>query len=636
MLYSLIPKFRLQRAAFPLRICGLLFCFCGGAIAQRQLPYLDAARNSPFTQIDLEEMYRQQIILDASRNGPAQGPLEPGTLSALDMQAPNKAVRELSRATSLLKEQKVKEAVHYLEKAIEIYPKFVSAHIDLGLAYFNLKDKRAKEEFETATKLDDQFPISYLYLGMMSLWSNDFPAADSSLEKAAFLSPNDPQILNALAFAQNGNHKYPEVLRTVDRIHRLEHHSMADVHYIAAAAAISLHEINSAQAQLNLFLREDPSGPLSPVARDTLDQLVHGAQPATPTTVRENSSQPPAITSTVTFPNSPRLQSELQNVASVNDSTDDSDKLAEATPPPLAAPAVPNSRMLPEVDWGNAYTIRKAVDETALFLAVSEGGKMVNDLSASEIEIRDDGKAPERILEFLPQSQLPLRLGMLIDTSGSVEHRITFEKAAAKKFIDRVLNPVSDLAFVAGFDTEVSVTQDFTRDIEELNRGVDNLGRRGEGTAVFDAVHYACWKLAAYPDQGRVARVLVVLTDGEDNSSNRSLKQAIEAAEASGITVYTFNPSESIDLQSDANRVLEVIAARSGGDSMHPRTIRDLEHFFEELSDAIRSRYLVAYKPAGFLPDGSYHRLKVTAVHRGKHLQVHVRKGYYARMAWNH
>lgn len=625
------PRSRfLQPVALLLALLG----FSGNALAQRQLPYLDAARNSPFAEVDFDEIYRQQLILDTAdkdRISQPEAQFEAGTVSALDLNAPQKAVKMLKEATSQLKAERAKEAARSLEQAIKTYPKFVSAHILLGITYFDLKDKRAKDEFETATRLDDQFPVSFLYLGMLSLWSNDFAAADANLEKAAFLSPNDPQILNALAFAQNGVGKYADVLRTVDHLHQLDHHGMADVHYIAAAAAISLHDINSSTAELSTFLLEEPSGPLSAVARQRLEEFAH-LHDAAPKGAAAIQVAPPA-TDLVTFPNTARLESELSDLGTDPESSDDS---SGSVQPAINAPGDRSNRSssTPAATWSNTFTIRQAVDETALFLAVSEHGKMVNDLSISDIRIRDDDKPPQRILQFLPQSKLPLRLGILVDTSGSVEHRIAFEKTAAKTFLEKVLNPESDLAFVAGFDIEVSVTQDFTHDAAALDQGVDQLGRHSDGTSIFDAVHFACWKLAAYPDQGRVARVLVLLSDGEDNSSHHSLKQSIEAAEASGITVYTINTSEYNDADSDANKVMHVIAQRSGGESTYARNLRELEHYFQQLSEAIRSRYLIAYKPADFVPDGSYRKLKVTAQHDGKRLQVHVRKGYYARMAW--
>jgi len=631
------PFFR-ARAIHPdshLRVGIVILTLCSLALAQRQLPYLDASRNSPLAQVDFDEIYRQQVILDAAekdRFARPQAQFESGTVSALDMNAPEKAVRQLKHAMFRLKEQKVKDAVRDLQDAINTYPKFVSAHILLGLAYFDLKDKRAKDEFETATYLDDQLPTSFLYLGMMSLWTNDFSAADANLEKAAFLSPNDPQILNVLAFAQNGAHKYADVLQTVHRLHRLDHHGMEGVHYVAASAALSLGDVETAKNELRTFLSEDPSGPLSAVARQKLDQLSRGRDSIVETVPA--ASVVPAEAKVVTFPNTARLKSELNSVAAASDPADESS--APPEPASFADGGVQTRARPAGANWSSVFTIRKAVDETAVFLAVSEDGKMVNDLSLSDIRIRDDNRPPERILQFLPQSKLPLRLAVLVDTSGSVEERIGFEKSAAKRFLGRVLNPGSDLAFVASFDTEVFVAQDFTGDANALDQGVDKLVRSGEGTAVFDAVHFACWKLGAYPDQGRVARVLVLLSDGEDNSSHRSLRQALDAAEAAGITVYTINTSQNFDLQTDANHVLRIIGQRSGGESVYPQNMRELEHYFRQLSDAIRSRYLIAYKPANFIPDGSYHRLKISAERDGRRLQVHVRKGYYARMTWNH
>ena len=631
------PRFRFLRIIQLLTICAPIF-FCNFALGQRQLPYLNGTRNSPLAQVDFDEVYRQQMVLNAmqhDRSTPQPEQFAVGTVSALDMTAPKNAVQKLREATSLLAAQKAKEAVHYLRKAIEIYPKFVSAHIELGLAYFDLKDKRAKDEFETAARLDDQLPISHLYLGVLSLWSNDFTAADTSLEKAAFLSPNDPKILDVLAFAQNGAHKYSEVLRTVEHIHRLDHRGMGEVHYVAAAAALALHDVNSSKSELNIFLREEPTGALAPIARNYLEKLSHGDE--TLLQLQESTTVQLVSLSTkqITFPNTDRLESELNAAAAATDSTDDFGDLSaptieETLLAPNEVPANP-----PVANWMNNFTIRQSVDETALFLAVSEHGKMINDLSASDIRIRDDNKAPIRILQFLPQSKLPLRLGVLIDTSGSVEHRISFEQHAAKKFLERVLNPESDLAFVGGFGTELRVTQDFSGDSIALSEGVNRMGRDGEGTAVFDAIYKACWKLAAYPDHGRVARVLVVLSDGEDNASHRSLKQAIDAAESASVAVYALNTSEDFDTQSDANKVLEAIAEGTGGESKYPRTMSELERYFGQLSEAIRSRYLIAYKPADFAPNGSFRKLKVTAAKDGRTLKVHVRKGYYARLAEN-
>src|SRR5271170_4167683 len=123
-----------------------------------------------------------------------------------------------------MKAQNSKEAIRHLQKAIADYPKFVSAHVGLGLAYIDQEDPgRARSEFETAAKLDDTFPGSFLHLGRLALSQNDFPAAESALEKAAALHPKDVNILSVLAYAQNGTHQYRQALETAQLVHTLDH-----------------------------------------------------------------------------------------------------------------------------------------------------------------------------------------------------------------------------------------------------------------------------------------------------------------------------------------------------------------------------------------------------------------------------
>jgi VWFA-related protein len=235
------------------------------------------------------------------------------------------------------------------------------------------------------------------------------------------------------------------------------------------------------------------------------------------------------------------------------------------------------------------------------------------------------------MLQFLPQSKLPLRLALLVDTSGSVQSRFKFEKHAASKLVQKVVSNPADLGFVAGFANDITVTQDFTADPGKISVGLEQL-KNGGGTRLFDAVSFACWKLAKYPDRERVARVLVVLSDGEDNSSHRTLKQSIQDAEATGVTVYMVSTKEGNGPKTDADKVLEALAERSGGDAMFPGDTITLGSTLDKLGDLIRSRYLVAYSPADFVPNGSYRTIQINAEKEGKRLQVHARKGYYARL----
>jgi VWFA-related protein len=256
---------------------------------------------------------------------------------------------------------------------------------------------------------------------------------------------------------------------------------------------------------------------------------------------------------------------------------------------------------------------------------------MVDDLDSSDIRVLDDNKPPQRIVEFAPQSKLPLRLALLIDVSGSVRDRFSFEKRAATNFIHDVLISSSDLAFIGGFSNQTTVTQDFTADQGQLAKGIEQLANGG-GTSLFDAVSSACWKLADYPDDDRVARVIVVVSDGEDNSSHTTLKQAVRTEEKTGVTVYTISTRQDIGTKTDADKVLEALAESGGGDAMFPYDALSLGNVFKQLRERIRSRYFLAYEPSDFHPNGSYRSIRIIARKNGKTLQVRTRKGYHARL----
>lgn len=612
-----------------------IFCLCACAFAQDTLPYLTANRDSVFTQPDLDQMYLEQQARDAAVATVVSIPKEElgnsRSVSVLDLIVPRKAVWQFQRGVMALKEQNAKDAIRYLQKAVEIYPNYVSAHNALGIAFLDQHlDDRAKEEFQTAAKLDDRVPLPFMNLGILALWTNDFSAAESNLDKAAALKSSEPAVLAALAYAQNGNHHYADALRTTAQVHRLNHRGQATVHYVAADAARSLHDWTTMQNELRTFLAEDPANPLAPAAHKYLSLLANPpSHPAYsgPTGIELIASG--SISEVLTFPDSARLQSELK---AVNDSSTCCDDYLDATPSsPAPFRQVGQKRPPTFTTWNKVFTIHQAVDETTVFFAVTEGRHTVNDLSVSDIQVRDDNRPPDRIEQFTSESQLPLHLGLLIDTSSSVAPRMVFEKLAAERFLGKILNSESDLAFVAGFSSGVVVSQDFTSDPAALAKGIQNLPHIEDATSLFDAIYYACWKLAAYPDEGRVAKVLVILTDGEDNSSTRSLQQSIDEAEASGVTVYTINTSESLLFPTEANKILQTLAERTGGESVAPPTLKAFDHYLSRLPNIIRSRYLIAYRPADFAPDGTYRTIRVYATKNGKHLKVHARRGYYAR-----
>lgn len=621
------------------RRLALAALLLSGISAFAQIPLLNTgAADSGFAQIDFAQIYLDQMNRNM-REGEAQREqnkklVGSGVVSALDLAAPGKAVEEFNRASSLLKAQDSKEAIKHLQKAIHAYPKFVSAHVALGLACLDQDDKvRAKAEFETATNLDPQFPGSVLNLGLLALSDKDYAAAQTDLEKAASLAPKNARILEDLAYAQNGNHQYQQVLETAKREHTLDHKGMANVHYIAASAALSLHNFDAMQRELTLFLAEDPTNAFAPIARKNLAALVPNRRGTAGTGSGIKPTNVAITTRSQTFPNSDRLKAQLNELGdeSQADTCNDCGTLTAAADAPMAGGMSGADVGGLATRSADAWTLHASVDQVALFFSVSNHGHSVSDLQLSDIQLRDDGKPPAQVMQFAPQSKLPLRLALLIDTSGSVHDRFTFEKRAAAKFVQKLLNPASDLGFVAGFSLHPIVTQDFSSDPSALGQGIDKL-TEGGGTAIFDAVSFSCWKLAEYPESERVAKVVVVLSDGEDNSSHSSLKQSILAAERTGVTIYTVSTREERGPKTDADKMLEAIAERTGGEAMFPGDMFTLDKSLDKLRDLIRSRYFIAYKPADFQPNGSFRAISIVAEKNGKHLQGRARKGYRARL----
>jgi VWFA-related protein len=557
-----------------------------------------------------EEAERRKYLLDS------------GSVSALDFEAPPRAVREFNTATKLLQEQNSPEAILHLKKAIKQYGNFVSAHNNLGLAYQDQGDvANARAEFELAAAQDAKFPGSFINLGRLELSQENIDAARKNLENAATLLPRDAGVLMMLTYADYRTQEFRRALETAVRVHGLDHKGMGHVHYIAAAAAAAMGDLPTVKHELAIFVEEDPTNPLAPVARRNLEALTRIADGSI------TAAQPAGAGPAHTFPNSDRLKNELVSL----ENPDPGDTCSDCTIPG-GNTSISASENVAASAYSNDFTLRKWVDEVAIFFAVSSHGRSITDLKVDQVKILDANKPPERLLQFTPQSKLPMRLGLLIDTSGSVRRRFSFEKESAIKFVQQMLSNDSDLAFVAGFADATNVTQDFTRNLDDLAAGINQLKNDG-GTALFDAVSFACWKLAAYPGRDHVANVLVVLTDGEDNYSKTRLKQALRDAETTGVTIYAISTSEHGAPTTAADRVLVEIAERTGGEAFFPSELIMLGHSLNKLKEIIRSRYLVAYRPADFTPNGSYRTVEIVAEQNGHRFQVHTRKGYFARTA---
>jgi VWFA-related protein len=218
-------------------------------------------------------------------------------------------------------------------------------------------------------------------------------------------------------------------------------------------------------------------------------------------------------------------------------------------------------------------------------------------------------------------------VGLLVDASNSVRDRFKFEQEAAIEFLNSIIRPRYDKAFVVGFDATPEVTQDFTDSTEGLSAGVRML-RAGGGTAMYDALYFACRdKLMKQPQTGPVRRAIILLSDGEDNLSHVTREEAIEMAERADVIIYTISTNIS-GMKGKGDKVLERIAEATGGRAFFPFQMREVADAFTSIQEELRSQYAVAYSPSGFVADGRYRTIDIVALEKG--LKVRTRKGYYA------
>jgi VWFA-related protein len=274
-------------------------------------------------------------------------------------------------------------------------------------------------------------------------------------------------------------------------------------------------------------------------------------------------------------------------------------------------------------------TIKRRVDEVnVVFTVTDKKGRFVKDLKQDEIEVYDNNLPAEQIRDFRAETDLPLRVGLLIDASNSIRDRFKFEQSAAKEFLADIVRPKSDRAFVVGFDTTAEVTADFTDNTEKLANGIDML-RPGGGTALYDALYMVCRdKLMKLKEGMPVRRAIVLVSDGDDNQSRVTREEAIEMAQRAEVIVYTISTNISgVKLRGD--RVLERIADATGGRAFFPYKLDDVAEAFKEIQTELRSQYSVAYKPADFKADGAFRGIKIVAKN-DKHLKIRSREGYYA------
>jgi Ca-activated chloride channel homolog len=275
---------------------------------------------------------------------------------------------------------------------------------------------------------------------------------------------------------------------------------------------------------------------------------------------------------------------------------------------------------------GNRYVIRVRSDEVTLHATVlDQKHHIVTDLGQRDFTVYEDGQ-PQQIKDFR-REDVPVSIGILVDNSGSMR---TKRNAVTKAVINLVQasNP-NDEVFIVNFNDEPYLDQDFTSNIGQMREALDRVDTRG-GTALYDAVYASADHLAK--GAKRQKKVLLVVTDGEDNESRMSLEQAIRAVQNdNGPTIYTIGILGDEGKQRRAKRALEALSTQTGGVAFFPRNLEEVDDISRAVARDIRNQYSITYKPTNPQSNGGYRTVKVVAHAPGyKDLEVRTRTGYFA------
>jgi len=273
-------------------------------------------------------------------------------------------------------------------------------------------------------------------------------------------------------------------------------------------------------------------------------------------------------------------------------------------------------------------TYRVSVDLVNIFCSVwdKNTNSFVTNLTREDFTVLEDNQKQE-IRNFNRETNLPLTLSLLVDTSQSVAPKLKFEQEAAISFFQSVLKD-KDRAMLVEFDSGVTLVQDFTNDPNKMSKQIKSLRAAG-GTALYDAIYLACDE-KLIRETGRKA--IVILSDGEDQSSKLTFDQALEMALKAEATIFSISVNRGgffgVGDTKNGDRVLKQLADETGGRAYFPFKVEDLDDSFRQINQELRSQYNIGYLSSNTRRDGTYRKVEIKIAEKG--LRLSYRKGYYA------
>lgn len=287
-------------------------------------------------------------------------------------------------------------------------------------------------------------------------------------------------------------------------------------------------------------------------------------------------------------------------------------------------------------------TLKVSVNVVNVYAVVRDKKRLVPDLTKGDFEVTEDN-APQEIKYFSKQTDTPLTLVLAVDTSPSQERVLPAEQAASKQFASEVMRP-KDAFAVIHFDVEVEQLQDFTSDLGYLDRAIDETQINGGGggplpgtfpttggaTHLYDAVYLASHDMLRN-ESGR--KVIILVTDGEDEGSQLTLDQGLEAAQKADVIIYSILLADRGfymrgGLGYGGESALNKLSTETGGRVIRANNARNTSEAFQEIANELRTQYLLGYTPSNKNNNGAFRRIKVR-VTTGNY-SVQARRGYYA------
>jgi len=262
-----------------------------------------------------------------------------------------------------------------------------------------------------------------------------------------------------------------------------------------------------------------------------------------------------------------------------------------------------------------------------LFTVTDKKSRMVLNLTKDDVRVMEDGK-PQVIENFSRESDLPLRIAILIDTSNSVRERLRFEQEAAIDFLTSTIRLNKDQAFVVSFDSEPQLLQDYTDNVEKLAEAIRSL-QAGGGTGLYEAIYFSAKEKMIFfpPPEPYLRRVMIIVGDGQDNQSVRTREEALAMAQRGEVTIFTISTNRT-GAARPGDKVLKRLAEETGGRAFFPFAASDLAGDFREIARELRSQYSLAYVSTNKAQDGTFRT--ITLLPRRKDYRVRAKNGYFA------